>query len=48
MNNEPKPLWAPQPSVEDEVRMYEEWIQKKEQAEKQKNQESPHVIIIDI
>ncbi len=48
MTKEHKPLWAPQPSVEDEIRMYEEWVRKKEQAEKQKKDETPHVIVVDI
>ncbi len=48
MSDERKPLWAPQPSVEDEIRMYEEWARKKEQDEKQKKEEPTHVIIVDI
>ena len=48
MSDDSEPLWAPQPSVEDEIRMYEEWIRKKQEAEKQKKEEPAHVIIIDI
>lgn len=49
MSEESKPIWAPQPSVEDERRMYEEWLQEKEHADqKQKKDEATHVIIIDI
>ena len=49
MSDERKPLWAPQPSVEDERRMYEEWLEQKELAEKQrKKDEDTHIIVVDI
>ena len=49
MSGDYKPLWAPQPSVEEQKRMYDEWLESQKKVDQTRTKdESRRVIIIDI